>query len=343
MLSSPGLLSSPGFVGSVGSVGTIVPPGLSPVDFSLTNLSAGIVSFDPSGYVIVALPLSSTDTSVPSGNLSLLASSILFLTSSFSVSVKLYLSTTSVFPGTVGFTLSASTSLVALPFKAFSAAINASFALSTSSWVASLFSSTFFASSNAWSYASFLSGSAFLYLSDSFVVSALSTSFWSSDLSTSSFCSTTLSAGIVSVDPSGYVIVTLPLSSTSTFVPSGNLSLLASSILFLTSSFSLSVKLSLSPTSVFSGIVGSISSAVVPFLSVMIIITCASSVVPSSKLIVTSIIYSLGLSVVGTSWPSLIVTVYLDLSSPSTTIAFVISSSVNSSPTFLNIGWVSFG
>ena len=67
----------------------------------------------------------------------------------------------------------------------------------------------------------------------------------------------------MSVDPSGYVIVTLPLSSTSTFVPSGNLSLLASSILFLTSSFSLSVKLSGSFTPVFSGIVGSTLSAIV--------------------------------------------------------------------------------
>ena len=71
------------------------------------------------------------------------------------------------------------------------------------------------------------------------------------------YSNTRSSDGIVSVDPSGYVIVALPLSSTSTFVPSGNLPLLASSILFLTSSFSLSVKLSGSFTPIFSsGIFG---------------------------------------------------------------------------------------
>ena len=58
--------------------------------------------------MIVALPLSSTDTSVPSGNLSLLAFSILSLTSSFSLSVKFLGSFTPVFSGIVGSTLSAS-------------------------------------------------------------------------------------------------------------------------------------------------------------------------------------------------------------------------------------------
>ena len=152
-------------------------------------MSAGIVSFDPSGYVIVALPFSSTSTFVPSGNLSLLASSIFFLTSSFSLSVKLSLSPTSVFPGIVGSIISE---------------IGSSGLLS-------------------------ISGSPCLYLN------------------------TRSSAGIVSFDPSGYVIVALPLSSTDTSVPSGNLSLLASSIFFLTFSFSLSVNLSRSLTPVFSG------------------------------------------------------------------------------------------
>ena len=58
--------------------------------------------------MIVALPLSSTSTSVPSGNLSLLASSILSFTVFFSSSVSLSVSSTSVFSGIVGSTLSAS-------------------------------------------------------------------------------------------------------------------------------------------------------------------------------------------------------------------------------------------
>ena len=157
------------------------------------------MSVDSSGYVIVTLPLSSTSTLVPSGKLSLLASSILSLISSFSLSVRLSLSPTSVFPGTVGSIISEIGS----------------------------------------SGLSSISGSPCLY--------------WN----------TRFSAGIVSFDSSGYVIVALPLSSTSTFVPSGNLSLLASSILFLTSSFSLSVNFSGSFTPVFSGIVGSVLSAVV--------------------------------------------------------------------------------
>ena len=61
----------------------------SPCLYWNTRSFAGIVTVDLSGYVIVALPLSSIDTSVPSGNLSLLASLILFLTSSFSLSVNL--------------------------------------------------------------------------------------------------------------------------------------------------------------------------------------------------------------------------------------------------------------
>ena len=147
--------------------------------------------------MIVALPLSSTSTLVPSGKLPLLAFSILSLISCFSLSVRLFLSPTSVFPGTVGSIISEIGS----------------------------------------SGLSSISGSPCLY--------------WN----TRSF------AGIISFDPSGYVIVALPLSSTDTSVPSGNLSLLASSILFLTSSFSLSVNFSGSFTPVFSGIVGSTLSA----------------------------------------------------------------------------------
>ena len=65
-----------------------------------------------------------------------------------------------------------------------------------------------------------------------------------------------MSAGIVSVDLSGYVIVTFPLSSTVTFVPSGNLSLFASSTAFLTASFSSFVKLSGFVTGVTFGLFG---------------------------------------------------------------------------------------
>ena len=68
-----------------------------------------IVSVDLSGYVIVAVPSFSTSTVVPSGNLSLFASSIAFLTAAFSVSVKLVLSATSVLvAGFFGSFLSAS-------------------------------------------------------------------------------------------------------------------------------------------------------------------------------------------------------------------------------------------
>ena len=67
--------------------------------------------------MIVALPLSSTSTFVPSGNLSLFAFSILSLTSSFSLSVKLFGSFTPVLSGTFGSTLSA---IVLSPVLAFS-------------------------------------------------------------------------------------------------------------------------------------------------------------------------------------------------------------------------------
>ena len=76
---------------------------------------------------------------------------------------------------------------------------------------------------------------------------------------------------IVSVDLSGYVIVAVPSFPTSTVVPSGNLSLFASSIAFLTAFFSSSVKLSLFATFVFAGTAGSVLSAVVfsAFLTVL--------------------------------------------------------------------------
>ena len=155
--------------------------------------------------MIVAVPSFPISTLVPSGNLSLLTFSILSLISCFSSSVRLFLSPTSVLPGTAGSIISAILS----------------------------------------SGLSSIAGSPCLY--------------WN----TRSF------AGIVSVDLSGYVIVALPFSSTVTSVPSGNLSLLASLIFFLTSSFSLSVKFLGSFTPVFSGALGSTSSAVVlsPVLS----------------------------------------------------------------------------
>ena len=55
----------------------------------------------------MAVPSLPTSTLVPSGNLSLLASSMAFLTVAFSSSVKFVLSTTFVFAGTVGSVLSA--------------------------------------------------------------------------------------------------------------------------------------------------------------------------------------------------------------------------------------------
>ena len=74
-----------------------------------------IVSFDPSGYVIVAVPSAPTSTVVPSGNLSLFASSIAFLTAAFSSSVKLVLSATCVLAGTTGSVLSAVVGVFAVP------------------------------------------------------------------------------------------------------------------------------------------------------------------------------------------------------------------------------------
>ena len=69
--------------------------------------------------------------------------------------------------------LSAALSTAALMSNASSAAFNASFALLTSSCVAFLLSSTFCASSNALSYASFLAWSAFLYLSEPVIAESL--------------------------------------------------------------------------------------------------------------------------------------------------------------------------
>ena len=72
----------------------------------------------------------------------------------------------------------------------------------------------------------------------------------------------------MSTDPSGYLIVAVPSFPTSTVVPSGNLSLLASSTFFLTAAFSSSFKLAVSPTLVFAGTVGSVLSAVVGVVAV---------------------------------------------------------------------------
>ena len=81
--------------------------------FSSTKSVPLIVSTDPSGYVIVAVPSAPTSTFVgccPSfacGNLSLFASSTAFLTASFSSFVKFVLSATFVFSGTTGVVSSA--------------------------------------------------------------------------------------------------------------------------------------------------------------------------------------------------------------------------------------------
>ena len=174
------------FAGTAGSVFSAVV-GV----FASTKSVPLIVSTDPSGYVIVAVPSFPTSTLVPCGNLSLLASSTAFLTAAFSSSVKLVLSATSNFSGTVG----------------------------------SVFSASVFPASD--------------------------------------FCSTKSTPLIVSVDLSGYVIVAVPSSPTVTVVPSGNLSLLASSTAFLTVAFSSSVNLPLLPTFVFAGTAGSVLSAVV--------------------------------------------------------------------------------
>ena len=151
---------------------------------------------------------------------------------------------------------------VACPSNAASASFNCLRASSTSFCFALGSFKTVLALSKAVSYASFLVWSAFLYLSEFFIASFLflSASSWSSVLST---FSTKLTAGIVSVDPSGYLIVALPVSSTSTVVPCGNLSLFASSIAFLTVSFSSLVKFVGSATGVFAGTTGSIFSACV--------------------------------------------------------------------------------
>ena len=59
------------------------------------------------------------------------------------------------------------------------------------------------------------------------------------------------------------MIVAVPSAPTSTVVPSGNLSLFASSIAFLTAAFSSSFKFALFATFVFAGTAGSVLSAVV--------------------------------------------------------------------------------
>ena len=97
VLSATGVLA-----GTVGSVLSAVV-GV----FSSTKSVPLIVSVDLSGYVIVAVPSLPTSTVVPSGNLSLFASSTAFLTASFSSLVKLVLSATSVLAGTTGVVSSA--------------------------------------------------------------------------------------------------------------------------------------------------------------------------------------------------------------------------------------------
>ena len=194
-----------GFAGSFFSASVLV--------FSSTKSLPLIVSVDLSGYVIVAVPSLPTSTVVPSGNLSLFASSIAFLTAAFSVSVKLVLSTTSV------------------------------------------------------------------------LVAGFAGSFFSASVLV--FSSTKSLPLIVSVDLSGYVIVAVPSLPTSTVVPSGNLPLFASSIAFLTASFSVCVKLVLSATGVLSaGTTGVVSSACVLAFSSTKSVPLIVSVDPSGYVIV---------------------------------------------------------
>ena len=109
--------------------------------------------------------------------------------------------------------------------------------------------------------------------------------------SASVFSSTKSVPLIVSVDLSGYVIVAVPSSPTSTVVPSGNLSLFASSIAFLTAFFSSSVNLALFATFVFAGTAGSVLSAVVFSLGVFALSVPASDSLfePSFAFAVTSV------------------------------------------------------
>ena len=135
--------------------------------------------------------------------------------------------------------------------------------------------SSLLASSTALTTSSF-SVSVNLAGSSTFTLSS-SLGTFGSFLSASVLPSTTLSPGIVSFEPSGYVTVTSPLSPTVIFVPSGNVdlplsSLLASSTALTTSSFSPSVNLVGSSTFTLSSSLGTFSS----FLS--------ASVLPSTTL-----------------------------------------------------------
>ena len=94
------------FAVTVGAPGAVVS--------CVTKLTAGIVSIDPSGYLIVALPVLSISTSVPVGKLVVLASSIAFLTASFSSCVNSFGFDTSVLLGIIGCVLSAIVFLVIL-------------------------------------------------------------------------------------------------------------------------------------------------------------------------------------------------------------------------------------
>ena len=84
-------------------------PGTSSLLAAMTKSVPAMTSFEPSGYVTVAVPSAPTVTVVPAGNLSLLALSTLFLTCFFSSSVKWLGSlTVTLSPGTVGVILPAS-------------------------------------------------------------------------------------------------------------------------------------------------------------------------------------------------------------------------------------------
>src|SRR5699024_6802269 len=125
--------------------------------------------------------------------------------------------------------------------------------------------SSLFASSTALTTSDF-SSSVSLFGSSTFTLSPGTFGSLFSD-SVVVFPSTTLSPGIVSLEPSGYVTVTSPLSPTVTVVPSGNVdlpfsSLFASSTALPTSDFSSSVSLFGSSTFTLSpGTFGSLFSA----------------------------------------------------------------------------------
>ena len=207
--------------------GALTPP----LSSSSTALLPGIVAFVPSGNVTVTVPSFPTSTSVAVG-LAFLTASFTF---SFSASVKLLGSLTGVFSGTftsvVGSTILFPGIVTVDPSGNVTVTVP-SFPTSTS--VAVGFS--------------FLTASFTFSFSASVKLLGSLTGVFSGTF-TSVVGSTILFPGIVTVDPSGNVTVTVPSFPTSTSVTVG-FSFLTASFTF---SFSASVKLLGSLTGVFSG------------------------------------------------------------------------------------------